>query len=134
LVDAEAGVGAPWEPPLCCPSRLEPRKVVGSIDTSEFVVAVRASIGSLSALGSEGVNFAWAGALLAGGVVAAPFAGWLVRHLAARVLGVAASGFIVVTNVLTVLEPWTGLDTEKSSLGPVVTSAVLLSAWVALVG
>jgi uncharacterized protein len=135
LVDALGGGG--WGPvgttSLLSSGRLEPRKVIGSIDTSEFVVAVGASIGFLTALGSSGMNFAYAGALLAGGVVAAPFAAWLVRHLAARVLGVAAGGFIVVTNVLTALEAWTGLDTEQSSLGLALSWAGLLTAWAALV-
>jgi uncharacterized protein len=135
LVDAIGGGG--WGPvgttSLLSSGRLEPRKVVGSIDTSEFVVAVGASIGFFAALGSEGVNLAWAGALLAGGVVAAPFAAWLVRHLPARVLGVAAGGFIVVTNLLTALEAWTGLDTEQSSSGLLVAWVMLLSVWAALV-
>jgi uncharacterized protein len=135
LIDALGGGG--WGPvgttSLLSSGRLEPRKVIGSIDTSEFVVAVGASIGFLTALGSGGLNFPYAGALLAGGVVAAPVAAWLVRHLAARVLGVAAGGFIVVTNLLTALEGWTGLDTEESSVGLVVAWTVLLSSWVALV-
>jgi uncharacterized membrane protein YfcA len=135
LVDALGGGG--WGPvgttSLLSSGRLEPRKVVGSIDTSEFVVAVGASVGFLAALGSGGVNFAWAGALLAGGVVAAPFAAWLVRHLPARVLGVAAGGFIVVTNLMTALETWAGIDTEQASGGLVVAWAVLLSSWAALV-
>ena len=37
---------------------------------------------SSSALGSQGINWGYAGALLAGGVVAAPIAAWLVKHLA----------------------------------------------------
>jgi uncharacterized membrane protein YfcA len=135
LIDAIGGGG--WGPvgtsTLLSSGRLEPRKVIGSIDTSEFVVAIGASIGFLTALGSGGINLAWAGALLAGGVVAAPVAAWLVRHLPARVLGVAAGGFIVVTNLLTALEGWTGLDTEESSVGLVVAWAALLSAWAALV-
>ena len=43
-------------------------------------------------------------ALLAGGVIAAPIAAWLVKHLAARVLGVAAGGLIVLTNTKTIAE------------------------------
>jgi len=136
LVDAIGGGG--WGPvgttSLLSSGRLEPRKVVGSIDTSEFVVAVGASIGFLAALGTAGVNLAWAGALLAGGVVAAPFAAWLVRHLPARVLGVAAGGFIVMTNLLTALEGWTDFDTETASTQLVATWAVLISLWVILVG
>ena len=105
---AAAGVrSAP--PRLLASGRLEPRKVVGSIDTAEFVVAVGASLGFLLALGSSGINLAWAGALLAGGVLAAPIAAYLVRHLPARVLGTAAGGLIIVTNAKTVLESsWIG--------------------------
>lgn len=106
LCDAIGGSG--WGPvgttSLLSSGRLEPRKVVGSIDTSEFVVAVGASIGFLFALGSQGINFGWVLALLIGGVIAAPIAAWLVRLLPARILGVAAGGVIVLTNLKTVLE------------------------------
>ena len=105
-LDAVGGGG--WGPvgttSLLSSGRLEPRKVVGSIDTSEFVVAVGGSLGFILALGSQGINWGYAGALLAGGIVAAPIAAWLVKHLAARVLGVAAGGLIVLTNTKTVLE------------------------------
>src|SRR5687767_7922505 len=51
--------GGGWGPvgttTLLSSGRLEPRKVVGSIDTSEFVVAVGGSLGFLLALGSEGI-------------------------------------------------------------------------------
>ena len=105
-LDAVGGGG--WGPvgttSLLSSGRLEPRKVVGSIDTSEFVVAVGASLGFLFGLGSAGINWGYAGALLAGGVIAAPIAAWLVKHLAARVLGVAAGGLIVLTNADTVVK------------------------------
>ena len=105
-LDAIGGGG--WGPvgttTLLSSGRLEPRKVVGSIDTSEFVVAVGGSLGFLLALGSQGINWGYAGALLAGGVIAAPVAAWLVKHLAARVLGVAAGGLIILTNSKTILE------------------------------
>lgn len=100
--------GGGWGPvgttSLLSSGRLEPRKVIGSIDTSEFVVAVGGSLGFILALGSQGIAWEYAAALLAGGVVAAPIAAWLVRHLPARVLGVAAGGLIVVTNSRTILE------------------------------
>lgn len=105
-LDAIGGGG--WGPvgttTLLSSGRLEPRKVIGSIDTSEFVVAVGGSLGFLIALGSQGINWGYAGALLAGGVIAAPIAAWLVRHLPAQVLGVAAGGLIVVTNIRTLLD------------------------------
>ena len=100
--------GGGWGPvgttSLLSSGRLEPRKVVGSIDTSEFVVAVGGSLGFLFALGSQGIEWGYAAALLVGGVIAAPIAAWLVKHLAARVLGVAAGGLIVLTNTKTILE------------------------------
>ena len=106
ICDAIGGGG--WGPvgttSLLSSGKLEPRKVVGSIDTSEFVVAIGASLGFLFALGSQGINFGWVVALLIGGVIAAPIAAWLVRHLPARILGVAAGGIIVLTNLKTVLE------------------------------
>jgi uncharacterized membrane protein YfcA len=126
-LDAVGGGG--WGPvgttSLLSSGRLEPRKVVGSIDTSEFVVAVGGSLGFLLALGSQGINWGYAGALLAGGVVAAPIAAWLVKHLAARVLGVAAGGMIVLTNSKTILEA-----VGVPGVGVAVTAAVLFVAWV----
>lgn len=106
LLDAIGGGG--WGPvgttTLLSSGRLEPRKVVGSIDTAEFVVAVAGSAGFLLALGSQGINFAYAAVLFAGGAIAAPFAAWLVRHLPARILGVGAGGLIALTNTKTIAE------------------------------
>jgi hypothetical protein len=41
--------------------------------------------------------------LLLGGVVAAPIAAWLVRHIPPRVLGSAVGGVIIVTNARSLL-------------------------------
>jgi hypothetical protein len=130
LMDSIGGGG--WGPvgttSLLSSGRLEPRKVVGSIDTSEFVVAVGGSLGFLLALGSQDIPWSVAGALLAGGVIAAPFAAWLVKHLPARVLGVAAGGLIILTNSKTILE----------SLGATgwmvaVSATAIFVAWVLLI-
>jgi uncharacterized membrane protein YfcA len=126
-LDAVGGGG--WGPvgttSLLSSGRLEPRKVVGSIDTSEFVVAVGGSLGFILALGSQGINWGYAAALLAGGVVAAPIAAWLVSRLAARVLGVAAGGMIVLTNSKTLLEA-----VGVPGIWVAVTAAVLFVVWV----
>jgi uncharacterized membrane protein YfcA len=126
-LDAIGGGG--WGPvgttTLLSSGRLEPRKVVGSIDTSEFVVAVGGSLGFLLALASEDIPWSYALALLAGGVVAAPVAAWLVKKLAARVLGVAAGGLIVLTNSKTIAE------TLGAGTGTVIAvAAVLAVLWV----
>jgi uncharacterized membrane protein YfcA len=106
FVDATGGGG--WgpvgTPAILASGRLEPRKTIGSIDTSEFLIAVAASLGFLFGLGSESINYGWAAALLAGGVVAAPIAAWLVRHIPPRVLGAATGGLIILTNARTLLK------------------------------
>jgi uncharacterized protein len=105
FVDATGGGG--WgpvgTPAILASGRMEPRKVIGSIDTSEFLVAVAASLGFLLALGSQGVDAAWALGLLAGGLVAAPIAAALVRYVPPRLLGSLVGGMIVVTNARTLL-------------------------------
>ncbi|GAA0459077.1 sulfite exporter TauE/SafE family protein [Streptomyces olivaceiscleroticus] len=111
FLDATGGGG--WgpvgTPAILASGRLEPRKVIGSIDTSEFLVAVAASLGFLFGLGGEGVNWLWAVALLAGGLIAAPIAAWLVRHVPPRILGSAVGGLIVLTNIRTLLRSdWLG--------------------------
>jgi uncharacterized membrane protein YfcA len=105
FVDATGGGG--WgpvgTPAILASGRLEPRKTIGSIDTSEFLVAIAASIGFFVGIGSEEINFAWVAALLLGGVIAAPIAAWLVRHVPPRVLGSAVGGVIILTNIRTLL-------------------------------
>lgn len=105
FIDATGGGG--WgpvgTPALLADGRLEPRKVVGSVNTAEFMVTVAASLGFLLHLGSQGINFAWVGALLIGGVIAAPIAAALVKVIPARVLGPAVGALIVLTNTRTLL-------------------------------
>ncbi|WP_244930426.1 sulfite exporter TauE/SafE family protein [Nocardioides sp. W7] len=127
-LDAIGGGG--WGPvgttTLLSSGRLEPRKVIGSIDTSEFVVAVGGSLGFILALGSQGIEWSYAAALLAGGVIAAPIAAWLVKKLAARVLGVGAGGLIVLTNSKTIVEAVGGSDAVV-----IAVAAVLGVLWIA---
>ena len=130
MTDAIGGGG--WGPvgttSLLSSGRLEPRKVVGSIDTSEFVVAVGGSLGFLFALTAQGIDWGIVTALLIGGVIAAPIAAWLVKHLPARVLGVAAGGLIILTNSKTILE-----TLGASGVTVAVAAAVLFAAWVAMI-
>lgn len=105
FMDAAGGGG--WgpisTPTLLSSGRMEPRKVVGTVDTSEFLVALSASIGFLIALSFAAIPWGVVAALLIGGVIAAPVAAWVVRHLNARVLGTAVGGLILITNARTFL-------------------------------
>ena len=106
FLDAAGGGG--WgpisTPTLLSSGRMEPRKIVGTVDTSEFVVAFCASVGFLLTLSFAAIPWQVVGAILAGGLVAAPIAAWVVRILPMRVLGTAVGGVILVTNMKTFLE------------------------------
>lgn len=105
FVDATGGGG--WgpvaTPSLLVSGRIEPRKVIGSVDAAEFAVAGAASIGFLIGLGAGGFVWSTVLALLLGGVVAAPVAAWLVRIVPAQLLGAGVGGIIVLTNARTLL-------------------------------
>ena len=122
------GWGPVGTPTLLASGKIAPRKVIGSIDTSEFVVSLGASAGFLLALGSQGIDFGFVAALLIGGVLAAPIAAYLVRLLAPRVLAIAAGGLIIFTNVRTLL----GLDAVQAHLPGAGTYYVILGAVAAL--
>jgi uncharacterized protein len=105
FIDATGGGG--WgpvaTPALLTTGRMEPRKVIGTVGTSEFVVALAASVGFLLSLGSAAIVWTAVGGLLIGGLVAAPVAAWLVRIVPARMLGPGVGGLIIITNSRTLL-------------------------------
>jgi uncharacterized protein len=100
FLDAVGGGG--WgpvaTPTLLTAGRLEPRLVIGSVSASELLVTLAASAGFLVGVGGEGVEASLVLALLAGGVVAAPLAAWLVHHSDASALGVVVGTLLLATN------------------------------------
>src|SRR5215213_1130000 len=114
FLDAAGGGG--WgpisTPSLLSSGRMKPRKVVGTVDTSEFVVAVAASLG-----------------FLLGGIIAAPLAAFVVRALPARILGTAVAGVILITNMKTFLEAM-GVSGGLASVIYVLIVVVWLTALV----
>jgi uncharacterized membrane protein YfcA len=128
FLDAAGGGG--WgpisTPTLLASGRMEPRRVIGTVDTSEFIVALSASVGFLISLDRTGIAFSVVGALLLGGLIAAPIAAWLVRYLHPRILGTAVGGLIIFTNSRTLLKEF-GLSGE-----PLLSAYALIGvAWVA---
>ncbi|MGH8902540.1 MAG: sulfite exporter TauE/SafE family protein [Egibacteraceae bacterium] len=130
FVDAIGGGG--WgpvaTPSLLASGRMEPRKVIGSVNASECLVALSVTAGFLVALGLEGVQPAVLVALLAGGLLAAPIAACVVRRVAPRPLGAAVGGLIILTNSRAVLD---GLDASGSVRLGVV--ALIVCLWAAAV-
>jgi len=133
FVDATGGGG--WgpvaTPALLADGRLQPRKVIGTVDTSEFAVSVAASIGFLVGLGAAGINWAFALALLAGGVVAAPLAAYLVKVAPAHLLGVAVGGLILLTNARTIFRAYDVADPIRIVSYFVVVLGTLAGLYVA---
>ena len=134
FMDAAGGGG--WgpigTPALLSSGRLEPRKVVGSVDTGEFLVALGASAGFLVSLSLSEVNLAWVAALLGGGLIAAPIAAWLVKMLPARILGSAVGGVILLTNARAFAEA-VGVDAGVLAAGYLALAAVTgFSVWSAM--
>lgn len=127
FVDATGGGG--WgpvaTPTLLATGKIEPRKVVGSVDTAEFLVALAASVGFLLALGRQGIAFSVVFALLAGGLLAAPLAAWLVQKITARLLGASVGGLILLTNARTMFDAF---DVAGRVRGPVY--ATISVVWV----
>jgi uncharacterized protein len=128
FLDAAGGGG--WgpisTPTLLSSGRMEPRKIVGTVDTSEFVVAFAASIGFLLTLSFAEIPWQVVGALLFGGVVAAPIAAYVVRILPMRVLGTAVGGVILITNMRTFLG---AIGVEGSVV--YVIYALIVIVWIA---
>jgi uncharacterized protein len=127
FVDATGGGG--WgpvaTPALLSGGRLEPRKVVGSVDTAEFAVSVAASLGFLIGIGAAGIHWGFAIALLVGGLIAAPLAALLVRIAPAHLLGVAVGGLIVLTNGRTLMGVF---EVPSSARIPVYVAILLVTA------
>lgn len=126
FVNATGGGG--WGPvvtsTLVSASPMEPRKVIGSVSTSEFFVTVSASVGFLVALGFAGVDFRVVGALMAGGIIAAPIAARLAGVLPAPILGVCIGGLLLLLNLAPVLD-FAGVDGVLANL----IQAGLAFAW-----
>ncbi len=105
FIDATGGGG--WgpvaTPTLISSGRMIPRRVIGTVDTSEFLVAVAASVGFFIGIGSESIGYTTVLGLLVGGLIAAPIAAYLVRHVPGRMLGSLVGGVIIVTNSRTLM-------------------------------
>lgn len=126
---ADATGGGGWGPiatPILLSRKgMSARRVVGTVDTSEFAIAVSASLGFLISLGWEEVNWLWVGALMIGGLIAAPIAAWLVRIVHAQLMGVLVGGFIIMVNARTLLTTWI----NDESLYPYIY-AIIAAVWI----
>jgi len=98
FLDASGGGG--WGPVVTSTligSGHEPRQTVGSVNTTEFFVTTAAATTFFIELGAAPLQHLVP--LILGGVVAAPFGGWAVKHVPARALMMAVGALIVMLSV-----------------------------------
>ncbi|MBE3556452.1 MAG: sulfite exporter TauE/SafE family protein [Firmicutes bacterium] len=135
---ADASGGGGWgpiaTPALLAQQGLEPRKVVGSVDTSEGAVSLAATISFWIFLGWSQIDWRWVLALLVGGVIAAPLAAWLVKKVPSHLLGIGVAGIVLLTNERTLLHlfPRLSLPWEVVCYALVGIGWLAALLWVAL--
>lgn len=134
FVDASGGGG--WGPvttsTLMTLGRTEPRKIVGTVNTAEFLVSVAATLGFIIGLWSDLVdNLAAVVALLIGGAIAAPIAAWMISRVNATVLGGFVGTAIVALNAPKV---WNALGVEFGSDWIVQLAIVLIGVTFTIIG
>jgi uncharacterized protein len=105
FVDATGGGG--WGP-VVTPSLMtvtshEPRKVVGTTNAAEFVVAVSVSLGFVTGAAHEDIPWLPVLGLVLGGVVVAPIAARLAGRLPHAPMGTLVGGLIILVNTVAVL-------------------------------
>ncbi|KAB7665913.1 sulfite exporter TauE/SafE family protein [Bacillus sp. B1-b2] len=129
---ADATGGGGWgpiaTPVLLSKKGISSRKVVGTVDTSEFAIAVSATLGFFISLGWEQVNWLWVGALMLGGLIAAPIAAWLVQKIHPQLMGVLVGGFIILVNARTLLTSWL----NQANVYPYIYAGIAI-IWIAAI-
>jgi uncharacterized membrane protein YfcA len=122
------GWGPITAPMLLARKGISPRKAIGTVDTSEFAIAVSATLGFVLFLGWEQFHWQWVIGFMVGGVVAAPIAAWLVKIIPSYLLGVLVGGFIILTNSMTIIK-----SLALSSSGTSLAYALIIGLWIAAI-
>jgi uncharacterized membrane protein YfcA len=135
FVDATGGGG--WGP-VVTPSLMtvtshEPRKVVGTVNAAEFVVAVSVSFGFLTGAAQHGIPWLPVIGLVIGGVIMAPIAARLAGRLPHAPMGTMVGGLVVIVNGVTIVAALGGVpgwaDAALIATALVITGAVARKAW-----
>ena len=114
-------------------TRHEPRKVVGTVNAAEFVVAVSVSFGFLTGAAQHGIPWLPVIGLVIGGVIMAPIAARLAGRLPHAPMGTMVGGLVVIVNAVSVVAALGGLpawvDALLLLLAVSVTGVVARGAW-----
>lgn len=102
FLDAAGGGG--WGPVVTSNLLIqgaEPRRTIGTVNTSEFFVTLTISATFFMALGWSAFTIQTVG-LLAGGLIAAPLGGFLAKHVPSRQLMAAVGVLLTLTSAYTI--------------------------------
>lgn len=135
FVDATGGGG--WgpvvTPSLMTVTRHEPRKIVGTANAAEFLVAVSVSFGFLTGAAQHGIPWLPVAGLALGGVIMAPIAARLAGRLPHAPMGTLVGGLVIVVNGVTIFDALGGLpawiDAPLILFAVAVTGTVAAKAW-----
>src|SRR5688572_6668847 len=119
------GAWGPIVTPYLLNRAVRPRFAIGSVNTAEVAVASASALTLIGSLGVAGVDGRALLAMLAGGVVAAPLAAWVIQYVPTRPMGIAVAVLLLMTNARPLLS-WAGLP-----FGPL--SGVAYAATITLV-
>jgi uncharacterized membrane protein YfcA len=75
----------------------DPRRTIGTVNTSEFLVTLTSALTFIAALGLAAFTVATLG-LLIGGILAAPVGAWLVKHIPPKPLLVMVGILLTITS------------------------------------
>ncbi|NQV96172.1 MAG: sulfite exporter TauE/SafE family protein [Acidimicrobiaceae bacterium] len=105
FIDASGGGG--WgpvtTPTLLSVTTFEPRRVIGTVSASEFLVAFAASAGFVAGSATSGLDWKVISGLLLGGVLMAPFAAQLAGRIPHAPFGTLIGGIVIITNSRTIM-------------------------------
>ena len=130
FLDAIGGGG--WgpvnTPVLLAQKKLEPRYAIGTVSASEFFVTISASISFIIFLGWSQINWGLVIALSIGGLIAAPFAAWLVKILPMNILAVCVGGLIIFTNSSSLISVF-----QLNATTSIVIKIAVILLWIGLI-
>ena len=117
------GAWGPVVTPFLLHRGVRPRYAIGCVNTAEVAVASTSAFSLIASIGSAGINWPTVVAMLLGGVIAAPAAAWVIRHIPPGPMGVSVAGLLLLTNARDLLA-WGGL--RSGSTPWVVYAGILL--------
>ncbi|TCJ39549.1 sulfite exporter TauE/SafE family protein [Parafrankia sp. BMG5.11] len=106
FLDAAGGGG--WGPVVTSNLLIqggEPRRIIGTVNSAEFLLALTVSITFLLTIGLEAFTIAAVGLIL-GGVAAAPFGAIFAKRIRPQLLLFAVSIVLIATSVYSIAKAW----------------------------